>query len=585
MAVPGKKETEQFSSSATLIGSDEDLKVYCQPCDRDGPRIPAHGYCTECQEHLCETCFTVHKKHTLSRHHTLLDKNNMPATLQLSSTAVTASQPDRLTKPCPAHKKEVIKFYCHDHKTLLCNVCVTLEHTAKTCKVDYIPNVSGKSIDGKEYKNILKAIDNITGQCHKMSEDVKKVTASSNSSLKNVLANIDKFRKEVNQRLDELERQAKDAVKVKQQENDKKLKTVETTCDDVSTSLKTRSATIKQLNTSKQAGTLFMELKFAEKMIEDYEKTIQQVTAYEVKEYNFKPNEAMSTIVTEKSFGKLTTKTLKHTRPSAVTDIKSRKASHQDDICIKTSKDKNVCLIKGMTFLTPDLLVITDFGNKAIKMVDTNSKSVTDQLQLDTEPYDVTSVTSTDFAVTLPEKQTIQFISVSSKKLKKRHTLKVAENCSGISCHQGKFVVSFINPAKLQILNNNGTILKTIKGENTFSKPMHVTTGSSFIYVSDWAMKTVTRLNWLGEVTGSYRGELVTPQGISLSDDRTVFVCDSEKKVIEEISGECSAGKTVLKEPNCPRTVCWNAKTSALYFSCKSANEKYANFLHVFKLS
>jgi hypothetical protein len=41
MAVPGKKPYKQFSSSTLSMGSDEDLKVYCQPCDRDGLTLPA----------------------------------------------------------------------------------------------------------------------------------------------------------------------------------------------------------------------------------------------------------------------------------------------------------------------------------------------------------------------------------------------------------------------------------------------------------------------------------------------------------------------------------------------------------------
>jgi uncharacterized protein YxjI len=118
---------------------------------------------------------------------------------------------------------------------------------------------------------------------------------------------------------------------------------------------------------------------------------------------------------------------------------------------VKTSKDKLGCYIRGMTLLTPDLLIITDCYNNAVMMVDTSSKSVSDQLQLDDGPWDITRVTSTELAVTLPVKQTIQFISISSNTLKKKHTMKVDGKCSGISCYQGKLVVSFFNPAKLQI--------------------------------------------------------------------------------------------------------------------------------------
>ncbi|XP_053405815.1 uncharacterized protein LOC123566449 [Mercenaria mercenaria] len=582
MAVPGRKMPERFSSSSTM-GSDEDIKVYCQPCDHDGPRLPAHGYCVDCREHLCQTCFTFHKRHTLSRHHTLLDKNNMPQTI--SSTSVHPSQPDNLTKPCDKHMKEMIKFYCQNHEALLCSVCVTLEHTRTSCKVNYIPDISAQVINSKEHQVILKGMDTITEQCHKKSEDVKKITAKSNSSLTDVLADIKKFRTEINQRLNELERQAEDAAKTIQQENNKNLKTVETTCDDVTKSLKTSSDAIKHLNTTKQADKLFMELKLAEQMAKDYEKRVHHLSVYGVKEYNFRPSKAISTLLgKERSLGTFTEKSLKQSNPPTAVDIKTRQTSHQGKICVKTSKDKDTCYITGMTLLTPDLLIITDRNNEAVKMVNTRNKSVTDQLQLDTVVSKVTSVTSTELAVTLPDKQSIQFISVSSNKLEKKQTLKVDGECYGFSCCQGKFVVSFQYPAKLLILDTNGTILTTVRGGNIFRNPVYVTTNTNSIYVSDRNMVTITRLNWQGEVTGSYDGTS-EPRGITLSDDGTVFVCDWERNVIEEIAGDCSTGKVVLKDLSSPCSVCWCAETSKLYFSCCTREDKHDNFLQVFKLS
>ncbi|XP_053390730.1 E3 ubiquitin-protein ligase TRIM71-like [Mercenaria mercenaria] len=582
MAVPGKKMPKTFSSSSTM-GSDEDLKVYCQPCDFDGPRLPAHGYCVDCKEHLCETCFRVHKRHTLSRHHTLLDKYSMPQSI--SSVSVHPTQPDNFTKSCPKHTKEIIKFYCQNHKALLCSVCVTLEHTGTSCKVNYIPDISGQVINSKEHQDILKAMDNITEQCRKKSEDVKKITAKSNSSLTDVLADIKKFRTEINQRLDELERQAEDAAKTIQKENNTNLKTVETTCDDVTKSLKTSSDTIKHLNTTKQADKLFMELKLAKQMITDHEKSVHHLAAYDVKEYNFKENKAILTLLDkESSLGTFAEKSLKQPSPPPHVDIKSRQTSHQGKICVKISKDKNRCWIRGMFLLNPDLLIITDWSNTAVKMVDTSSQSVTDQLQLGTRPQDVISVTSTELAVTLPDYHNIQLISASSNKLKKKQTLKVDGPCYGISYCQGKLFVSFTNPAKLQILDTNGTVLTTVEGETIFNSPLYVTTNTNSIYVSDWMMKTITRLNWQGEVIGSYGG-MISPFGITLSDDGTVFVCDPGRNVIEEIAGDCSTGKVVLKDLNGPSAVCWCAETCKLYFSCDTCQDKHDNFLQVFKLS
>jgi hypothetical protein len=165
-----------------------------------------------------------------------------------------------------------------------------------------------------------------------------------------------------------------------------------------------------------------------------------------------------------------------------------------------------------------------------------------------------------------------------------KHTVNVGGDCYGISCYQGKFVVSFLNPAKLQILDMNGTTLKTIDGKNIFKDPWFITCNRSSIYVSDCDMKAITKLNWQGDMIGSYSG-IRTPRGMSLSDDGIVFVCDLVREVIQEISGDCGIRKEMMQDLKSPYAICWCEETKKLYYSAKQNDEKYDNFLHTYKLS
>jgi hypothetical protein len=85
MAVSGKKASKQFSSSTTSMASDDDLQVYCQPCDEEETGLPAHGYCTDYKEHLCKKCF---KAHQFTKKHTLLEATSMPQVLQQPSRSI-----------------------------------------------------------------------------------------------------------------------------------------------------------------------------------------------------------------------------------------------------------------------------------------------------------------------------------------------------------------------------------------------------------------------------------------------------------------------------------------------------------------
>ncbi|XP_060595462.1 E3 ubiquitin-protein ligase TRIM33-like [Ruditapes philippinarum] len=339
MAVSGKRASKQFSSSTTSMASDEDLQIYCQPCDEEGTRLPAHGYCTDCKEHLCNTCFTAHRINKFTKKHTLLDATSMPKVLQQPSTSLHTGLSDDLTLPCGKHPKEIIKFYCFDHTEFLCSVCVTLEHQASSCKVNYIPDISGDIIDSKEYQVILNALNTTSDKFQQILKDVKNMTHKSNSSLKDVIGDIKKFRQEINQRLDELERQAEDAAKVIEQENNKHLKAVETACEDITKSLKISSDKVKQLNRTKQADKLFIDLKLAEKTIKDMEGKLLKLSSNDIKEHNFQSNDVMLNLFkTEKSLGTLTQKTL-NTECQPV-QIKSRQSSHEGKICVNTSKDE-----------------------------------------------------------------------------------------------------------------------------------------------------------------------------------------------------------------------------------------------------
>jgi hypothetical protein len=120
--------------------------------------------------------------------------------------------------------------------------------------------------------------------------------------------------------------------------------------------------------------------------------------------------------------------------------------------------------------------------------------------------------------------------------------------------------------------------------KNILKYPHYVTCNRSSMYVSDRHMRTVTILNWQGDVIGSYSG-MSDPWGMSLLDDSTVFVCDWGRNVIEEISGDCSTGKVVLQDLKRPQAVCWCGETKKLFTSCNDWYGVFNNVLYIHNLS
>ncbi|XP_053401576.1 uncharacterized protein LOC128557679 [Mercenaria mercenaria] len=513
-------------------------------------------------------------------------------TLFTTSRSTHVGQTDDLTDPCNKHKKEIIKFYCNDHKALLCSVCVTLKHTPTSCCVDYIPDISGQTIDSTEIKDTFKEQRRITEECQKVSADLKEKVAKSNTSLKDVLAEISKFRQEINQRLDVVEKKAKDAAKTLQQENETKLKTTKTTFVNTIQSLKATCDKIKHLNLTRKADRLFIEIKNAERLILENAKIISQLTTTkDIKEYVFKPSPAIKTLLqNEKSLGTLTPKLLKQPSLPSATAFKFSKISPPRDFHVKTSSDKNKSFITGLTTVTsdPDQIFLADNNNYSVKMVDTNSQSI-QQLSLSSQPRDITTTAKDELAVTMPDIQTIQFLYFSSNGLSMKNTLKVDGECYGISYYQEKLAVTFQDPAMLKIMDLKGTILvtvtKNLRGKNIFIYPDYVTTNRHSIYVSDRAKHEVTWLNWRGELLGSY-GTLGIPGGLAMLTDKSFFVSDyrGNKCNILNVTGDCRESKIVLKDLNNPLALCWCDASKTLYSSHYVYGEE-GNFIQMYKMS
>jgi hypothetical protein len=87
----------------------------------------------------------------------------------------------------------------------------------------------------------------------------------------------------MNQRLDELKQRAIDEAKVVQENNSKIFKQIETTCNDRTKILWTSSYSIKEINNTKQADNLYLEVKRVVKMIEDCKKELAYLSHFQSK--------------------------------------------------------------------------------------------------------------------------------------------------------------------------------------------------------------------------------------------------------------------------------------------------------------
>ncbi|XP_053388139.1 E3 ubiquitin-protein ligase TRIM33-like isoform X4 [Mercenaria mercenaria] len=149
MAVSGRKNTYG-------LGSEEYVKISCKPCKDDGKNTAANGWCQECDENMCSTCFKHHRKGKFCKDHVLLDHGCS------GSAKTNTSAPDDDMEKCLEHCKELVKFYCQTHDQVGCGDCMILEH--RSCKVEYISDKTKAFKDSKELRDVEKDVENCSIQ-------------------------------------------------------------------------------------------------------------------------------------------------------------------------------------------------------------------------------------------------------------------------------------------------------------------------------------------------------------------------------------------------------------------------------------
>lgn len=279
-------------------------------------------------------------------------------------------------------------------------------------------------------------------------------------------------------------------------------------------------------------GKEVQDIDRVKKEIRDLETSVRKLSMdNHVHEYTFEAeveiNEMMKQV---KRLGELIVETEKKR-----TVIRMSEISLND----KCEDERLIPFLSGLAFVSEDNLVATDYENRCIKLISVPDNKIISILPVLTEPWDVTKVKADQLAITLPLKKKIQFVTVKSKSsvLEKGSEIQLKSECRGIDSKREMLFVSFVEPAKVEILDLKGHVKKSFEydemGYELFGWPGYVVlcpeqpgSSRSIIYVSDKDRNTVTCLSEEGKVIAVYGGDILKgPRGVSIDNDGHVFVC------------------------------------------------------------
>lgn len=217
------------------------------------------------------------------------------------------------------------------------------------------------------------------------------------------------------------------------------------------------------------------------------------------------------------------------------------RSSSQVDIPLPS--DGNSLWISGCCFILSGDVVICDFLNKRLTLLDQNV-ALKDKLDLTSGPYSVSAADNNNVIITLPLKQQIQYVQIFPT-MKAGRVIEVDKTCYGIYVFGGKLYTSLEkdNKGEVCILDLNGNLEKKIDvsqdGTSLFQLPYCITISETGDEIFDGKTDIVTCMSADGHVIYQCKDdEIKGPRGIYVDAWNNVYVCGKETNNIAVITAD-----------------------------------------------
>jgi len=249
--------------------------------------------------------------------------------------------------------------------------------------------------------------------------------------------------------------------------------------------------------------------------------------------------------------------------------------------------------ITGFAILSRDLIVVSDYNNNRVKIINVEESYVLSRIVTQTSPKDLTIISPDFVVVTLPALDTVQFLSIEGRPPTlhaSKRAFKVNGYCNGIEYTNSRLFVTFVSPAKLEILTLQGEVLHTLSqdhlGVALFKSPQYLAVYNGTIFVTDSHSNSVVKVSQDGYVLETYQDEaLRNPQGIVATDEGNILVCGQDSHNIHSITSQCKKLSVSLGNEDgiwWPHVIGHCRDRNAIYISSTSGEPDRDNYLRMY---
>ncbi|XP_060608462.1 uncharacterized protein LOC132760492 [Ruditapes philippinarum] len=406
--------------------SDEIFDVLCSMCRNEGRNTEGEKYCVDCHDYFCVSCVKVHSKVPLCAGHKVLDKSQV-------KSGTSKALPRAPAERCDRHSHKHIDMYCQNHDNVGCSTCMAVDH--RLCKdTFYIPEFIQNNTYQVESRDIQTKLKEIGKTLEKQADRFKQDKQRLLKRKVEILADIRKFRQEINDHLDKLEKSSIDEI-------ESKVKCLEDKIEDSLKQLQAnksriRSANNKLTSTNTNYSEVFVYVKMGEDAANVATKYMEHAKIKStVGNIEFQPDRTILTQLEQKK----TIGTLSEKPTKTADNLFQIKGNQSYDV--KVNSDENVCYIKSACCMEDDTIILADYNNMKLKRLHSYNYTVTDYCDLPGNPWHVCMINNTQVAVTVPYKQEVHFISLE-RNMKTTNKINTDFPCYGLAYANNNLYIS-----------------------------------------------------------------------------------------------------------------------------------------------
>ncbi|VDI54075.1 Hypothetical predicted protein [Mytilus galloprovincialis] len=552
--------------------------IPCGPCHEGKVKTEADIWCNNCEEGLCSTCSSHHKRSRGTRNHKTID-------IKSYKPSIPAIQTE-----CDKHGQQ-LNLYCPSHLMPCCDECISTSHS-KCTGVKRLAAVVEKTKIEKSTQSIVKQIDFIKHFLDKLIENKSKNINKGEQENNRIQKFILNIREKINNYLINLEKKlCNEADAILNQEKSK--------ATDLKTEIEGKKKQLKEMQDHLHAVISkssklqsFLEVHQIEQQVHQCQRYVNDLeNDGRVKEFDLKmkQNDEIEKILVKleslETLGEImVVKTdMVLNRDTSVrrkAQVESREQSNINNMTmnIKTKIELNLQKrISDMICLMDGRVIVVDWSGK-VNLLTSNCK-LEKQVPISGKAFSVTQINQNTFAITYPYEKAIKICNMGNETVTKVITLDKA--CYGLLFSNNSLVVG-LGSDEIRMLDLEGNTLKSIEVQSKSYLKNLVYCNDRVIY-SDYNGYAVYCVEESSKQIWDYQQDLEGPEGLCTDTYGNIIVADKCSNTIRVISKDGQKSKVLiskdegLKNPQC---ICLKPNESSGYIC-----DRYGKYLIKFNLS